>query len=109
MRDAEKQGAKVVVGGQKLPDLGESFYQPTVLSGMTDAMRLSKEETFGPVAGLFPFDSEKDVVKMANEAEVGLGGYLYSKDIHRAYRVAEALEVGMVGVNTGLISDAAAP
>ncbi|MCJ1440343.1 MAG: succinate semialdehyde dehydrogenase NADP+ linked [Stictis urceolatum] len=109
VRDAEKQGAKVVIGGQKMPDLGASFFQPTVISGMKMGMQLSKEETFGPVAGLFPFESEKDVVEMANQAEVGLGGYLYSKDIHRAYRVAEALETGMVGVNTGLISDAAAP
>jgi succinate-semialdehyde dehydrogenase/glutarate-semialdehyde dehydrogenase len=109
VRDAEKKGAKVVVGGQKIPDLGSNFFQPTVLTGMTMDMQLASEETFGPVAGLFPFESEKDVVEMANKAEVGLAGYFYSKDIQRVYRVAEALEVGMVGVNTGIISDPASP
>lgn len=109
VRDAEKKGAKVVIGGQKLLDLGDNFFQPTVLTGMTMDMQLACEETFGPVAGLFPFQNEKDVVEMANAAEVGLAGYFFSKDIHRIYRVAEALEVGMIGVNTGLISDAATP
>lgn len=109
VRDAEKKGARVIVGGQKIPDLGSSFFQPTVLTGMTMDMKLASEETFGPVAGLFPFDNEKDVVQMANTAEVGLAGYFYSNNLQRVYRVAEALEVGMVGVNTGLISDVAAP
>ena len=109
VRDAETQGAKVTVGGQKMPDLGSNFFQPTVITGMTMDMRLASEETFGPVAGLFPFDNEKDVVEMANAAEVGLAGYFYSNNLQRVYRVAEALEVGMVGVNTGLISDPAAP
>ena len=109
VRDAEKKGAKVTIGGQKMPDVGDNFFQPTVLTGMKMDMQLAVEETFGPVAGLFPFDSEKDVVNMANAAEVGLSGYFFTKDIQRAYRVAEALEVGMVGINTGLISDAALP
>ncbi|MCJ1330214.1 succinate semialdehyde dehydrogenase NADP+ linked [Thelotrema lepadinum] len=109
VRDAEKKGAKITVGGQKMPDLGENFFQPTVLTGMKMDMQLASEETFGPVAGLFPFKTEKDVVEMANQAEVGLAGYFFSRDIQRIYRVAEALEVGMVGVNTGLISDAASP
>lgn len=109
VRDAEKNGAKVVVGGQKMPDLGSNFFQPTVITGMNMDMKLASEETFGPVAGLFPFDNEKDVVDMANKAEVGLAGYFYSNNLQRVYRVAEALEVGMVGVNTGLISDPAAP
>ena len=109
VRDAEKKGAKVVVGGQKMPDLGDNFYQPTVLTGMNMDMQLAREETFGPVAGLFPFETENEVVQMANAAEVGLAGYFFSNDLQRVYRVAEALEVGMVGVNTGLISDAAAP
>lgn len=107
--DAVKQGGKVLVGGQKLPDLGSNFYQPTVIRDMTNDMQLAHEETFGPVAGLFPFESEADVVKLANASEVGLAGYFFSKDLQRCYRVAEALEVGMVGVNTGLISDPAAP
>lgn len=109
VRDAEKNGAKVIVGGQKIPDLGSNFFQPTVITGMTMDMKLASEETFGPVAGLFPFNDEKDVVQMANTAEVGLAGYFYSNSLQRVYRVAEALEVGMVGVNTGLISDPAAP
>ncbi|KAI1810278.1 Aldehyde/histidinol dehydrogenase [Poronia punctata] len=109
VRDAEKKGGKVVVGGQKLPDLGSNYYQPTVITGMTKDMAIACEETFGPVAGLFPFESEEEVVELANAAEVGLAGYFFSRDLERITRVAEALEVGMVGVNTGLISDAAAP
>jgi succinate-semialdehyde dehydrogenase/glutarate-semialdehyde dehydrogenase len=109
VQDAVKQGGKVLVGGQKLPDLGANFYDPTVIRDMTADMQLAHEETFGPVAGLFKFDTEADVVKLANDADVGLAGYFFSRDIQRVYRVAEALEVGMVGVNTGLISDAAAP
>ena len=72
-------------------------------------MKIMSEETFGPVAGIFPFETEEEVVKMANEADVGLAGYFFSKNVARCHRVAEALEVGMVGVNTGLISDPAAP
>lgn len=109
VRDAEKKGGKVVVGGQKMPDLGDNFYQPTVITGMNMDMQLASEETFGPVAGLFPFETEADVVKMANSAEVGLAGYFFSRDVQRIFRVAEALETGMVGVNTGLISDAVSP
>lgn len=109
VRDAEKKGGKVVAGGNKMPQLGPNFYEPTVITGMTMDMQIADEETFGPVAGLFPFDTEKEVVEMANQAEVGLAGYFFSKDVQRVYRVAEALEVGMVGVNTGLISDVASP
>ena len=109
VQDATSKGAKVTIGGNKLPDLGDHFYAPTVLTGMTKEMLLSSEETFGPVAGLFKFSTEKEVVDLANEAEVGLAGYFFSRDIGRIYRVAEALEVGMVGVNTGLISDPATP
>jgi succinate-semialdehyde dehydrogenase/glutarate-semialdehyde dehydrogenase len=109
IRDAEGKGATCVVGGQKMPELGDNFYQPTVLTGMNSGMAMASEETFGPVAGLFPFDSEAEVVAMANRAEVGLAGYFFSKDVTRVYRVAEALEVGMIGVNTGLISDPASP
>ncbi|KLJ12234.1 succinate-semialdehyde dehydrogenase (NADP+) [Blastomyces silverae] len=107
--DATAQGATVVVGGQKAPDLGSNFFHPTVLTGMTKDMKLASEETFGPVAGLFAFETEKEVVDLANRAEVGLAGYFYSKDVGRIFRVAEALEVGMVGVNTGIISDTASP
>ncbi|EHL01832.1 putative Succinate-semialdehyde dehydrogenase [Glarea lozoyensis 74030] len=95
VRDAEKKGGKVIQGGQKMPELGENFFQPTVITGMTTDMALSSEETFGPVAGLFKFDTEDEVVKIANNTEVGLAGYFFSRDIQRIYRVAEALEVGM--------------
>lgn len=109
VQDAVQHGAKVLVGGHNLPDLGANFYQPTVLRDMTTAMQLAAEETFGPVAGLFKFDTEAEVVELANAADVGLAGYFFSRDVQRVYRVAEALEVGMVGVNTGLISDVASP
>ena len=109
VEDAVKLGGKVLTGGQVLHDKGPNFYQPTVIGNMSSKMQLAREETFGPVAGLFPFTSEAQVVGLANAADVGLAGYFFSKDIQRCYRIAEALEVGMVGVNTGLISDAAAP
>ncbi|KAI9888325.1 MAG: succinate semialdehyde dehydrogenase NADP+ linked [Vezdaea aestivalis] len=109
VQDAESKGGKILVGGHKLPNLGSNFFQPTVVTGMTNEMQLTKEETFGPVAGLFKFESEAEVVELANAADVGLAGYFFSKDLQRVWRVAEALEVGMVGVNTGLISDPAAP
>lgn len=109
VQDAQNKGGQVLIGGQKLPDLGPNFFQPTVISKMTKDMRVASEETFGPVAALFPFATEKEVVELANMAEVGLAGYFYSRDLQRVYRVAEALEVGMVGVNTGIISDPATP
>ncbi|KAI9743588.1 MAG: succinate semialdehyde dehydrogenase NADP+ linked [Claussenomyces sp. TS43310] len=109
VRDAEDKGGKVVVGGQRISDLGDNFFQPTIITGMDTSMTLASEETFGPVAGIFKFDSEEEVVKIANSSEVGLAGYFFSRDLQRITRVAEALEVGMVGVNTGLISDPAAP
>ncbi|KAI9762811.1 MAG: succinate semialdehyde dehydrogenase NADP+ linked [Chaenotheca gracillima] len=109
VQDAQSQGGQVIVGGQRMPDTGANFFQPTVITGMHKDMRLANEETFGPVAGLFPFSTEAEVVALANSAEVGLAGYFFSKDIQRIWRVAEDLEVGMVGVNTGLISDPAAP
>lgn len=109
VQDATSKGAKVAHGGQKLPELGSNFYDLTVLTGMKKGMLLASEETFGPVAGLFPFETEKEVVDLANSAEVGLAGYFFSGDVQRIFRVAEAIEVGMVGVNTGLISDVASP
>lgn len=109
VKDAVGKGAKLMVGGQKIPELGTHFFQPTVLRDMTVDMAIATEETFGPIAGLFPFKTEADVVSMANKSEVGLAGYFYASDLKRVYRVAESLEVGMVGVNTGIISDVAAP
>ena len=108
VEDAEKHGGKVIQGGHKM-DMGETFFEPTVITGMKSEMMMMREETFGPVAGLWSFETEKEVVEMANSADVGLAGYFYSKDVARCHRVAEALEVGMVGINTGIVSDAAAP
>ena len=109
VKDATSKGATVTTGGQRLPELGSNYFKPTVLTGMHAKMDLADEETFGPVAGLFEFSTEQEVIDLANSAEVGLAGYFFSKDIDRVYRIAEALEVGMIGVNTGLISDAATP
>lgn len=109
VKDAEKKGGKVLVGGQRLPDLGDNFYAPTVITNVTSDMDIAHEETFGPVGALFRFKTEKEVVALANDAPVGLAGYFFSSNVNRIYRVAEALEVGMVGVNTGLISDASSP
>jgi succinate-semialdehyde dehydrogenase/glutarate-semialdehyde dehydrogenase len=109
VQDATSKGAKVTIGGQKASALGPNFYEPTVLTGMTKEMLIASEETFGPVAGLFRFETEKEVIDLANKAEVGLAGYFFSGNVHRIFRVAETLEVGMVGVNTGMISDVASP
>ena len=109
VKDAEEKGARVLHGGQQLANLGPNFFEPTVLGDMTGEMRIASEETFGPVGALFPFDTEQEVIELANKAEVGLAGYFYSSNLERVWRVAEALEVGMIGVNTGMISDAAAP
>lgn len=109
VRDAVSKGAQVLTGGQKAAHLGPNFYDLTVLTEMNKDMLVASEETFGPVAGLFPFETEQEVVDLANKAEVGLAGYFFSSNVKRIFRVAEALEVGMVGVNTGLISDVASP
>lgn len=108
VEDALSQGARLVVGGRR-DARGGTFFQPTLLSGCTSAMRLSQEETFGPVAALFPFASDEEVIDQANATEVGLAGYFYTRDLARAWRTAERLEVGMIGVNTGLISTEVAP
>lgn len=105
--DATK-GARVIQGGKR-HTLGGTFYEATVLADMTQAMAVAREETFGPVAPLFRFTVEADVVEQANDNEFGLASYFYAKDMARVFRVAEALEYGMVGVNTGLISTAEAP
>jgi succinate-semialdehyde dehydrogenase / glutarate-semialdehyde dehydrogenase len=109
VQDAKDKGGKILVGGRKIPELGDNFFQPTVITGMNTAMAIANEETFGPIAGIFKFTTEEEVVKLANNSEVGLAGYFFSRDLQRVFRVAEALEVGMIGVNTGLISDPAAP
>ena len=107
--DAKYKGARVLLGGNHIQELGPTFFQPTVLADMTHDMRIASEETFGPVAALFPFDTEDEVIQLANCCEVGLAAYIFSDNIRRVFRVAEALEVGMVGANTGSVSDVAAP
>jgi succinate-semialdehyde dehydrogenase/glutarate-semialdehyde dehydrogenase len=106
--EAVSKGAKVVLGGKR-HSLGGTFYEPTILANVTNQMRLAKEEIFGPVSPLFKFKSEQEAVAMANDTEFGLAAYFYSKDVGRAFRVSEALEYGMVGVNSGIISTAVAP
>jgi succinate-semialdehyde dehydrogenase/glutarate-semialdehyde dehydrogenase len=106
--DALEKGARLVTGGARHA-LGGTFFQPTVLADATPQMRVAREETFGPVAPLFRFRTDKEAVAMANETEYGLAAYLYSRDLGRAWRVFEALEYGMVGVNSGIVSTAVAP
>ncbi len=104
--DALAKGAKVVVGGKAL---GGNFFEPTVLTDVTPEMAVAREETFGPVAPLFRFRTEDEAIAMANDTEFGLACYFYARDIGRVWRVAEALEYGMVGINEGIISTAEAP
>lgn len=106
--DALGKGARVVTGGQDHA-LGGTYYQPTVLADTTPDMRVAREEIFGPVAPLFRFERDEDAIALANATEFGLAAYLYSQNLSRAWRTAEALEVGMVGVNTGLISNEVGP
>ncbi|HEX4763083.1 MAG TPA: NADP-dependent succinate-semialdehyde dehydrogenase [Usitatibacter sp.] len=106
--DAIAKGAKVTLGGKRHA-LGGRFYEPTILTGVTKAMKVSNEETFGPVAPLFRFKDEADVIAQANDTEFGLASYFYARDMGRVWRVAEALDAGIVGINTGLISTEVAP
>ena len=106
--DAVSQGASIVVGGQPHA-LGKTFFEPTILRDVTQQMKVAKEETFGPLAPLFRFNDEAEAVAMANDTEFGLASYIFTKDMARQWRVGEALQYGMVGVNTGLISNEVAP
>ena len=108
VEDAVACGAKVAIGGAK-HSLGLNFYQPTILTGVTPEAKITSEETFGPVAPVYKFKDENEVIDLANNSPYGLASYFYSRDIGRIWRVAEALEYGMVGVNTGLTSKAEAP
>ena len=106
--DAVAKGAKVVAGGRR-SSLGGRFYEPTLLTGVTNDMKVSREETFGPVAPLFRFKDEAEAIALANATEFGLASYFFARDVGRVFRVAEAIESGMVGVNTGIISNEVAP
>lgn len=108
IKDATQKGAQIAAGGQRHAK-GGTFFEPTVLTGVTQEMTVASEETFGPVAPLFKFDTVEDVIEQANDTIFGLASYFYANDLSRVWRVAEALEYGMVGVNTGLISTEVAP
>jgi succinate-semialdehyde dehydrogenase/glutarate-semialdehyde dehydrogenase len=106
VNEAVARGAQVLVGGRKLEG---NFFAPTVLADVPTDAPFAYEETFGPVAALIRFETEEDVIRLANASEYGLAGYFFSRDVGRIWRVAEALEVGMVGTNTGMISQAVIP
>src|SRR4029078_10478648 len=106
--DATSKGATVLVGGHRHA-LGGRFFEPTVLLGVTPDMAIAREETFGPVAPLFRFKTDEEAIALANDTEFGLASYFYSRAIGRIWRVAEALEYGMVGINEGIISTEVAP
>ena len=106
--DALSKGATLVAGGKRSA-LGGTFYEPTILSNVTSDMVITYEETFGPVAPIIPFESDEEVIRLANHSQFGLASYFYSRDIGRVWKVAEALEYGIVGVNTGVISNEVAP
>ncbi len=108
IEDALSKGGKLLAGG-KPHALGQSFFEPTIIAGVTTDMKVAREETFGPLAPLFRFSSDDEVIKLSNDTEFGLAAYFYSRDIGRVWRVAEALEYGMVGINTGIVSNEAAP
>jgi len=108
LADALAGGAKVLVGGKRSP-LGGTFFMPTVLSDVKPGMKIAHEETFGPLAGVIRFTDEADAVAQANDSEFGLASYFYARDLSRVWRVAEALEAGIIGINTGVISTEVAP
>jgi len=106
--DAVAKGGRIVLGGKR-HELGGSFFQPTIIADVTPEMLVAREETFGPLAPLFRFHSDDEAIRMANDTEFGLASYFYTRDINRVWKVAEALEYGMVGINTGLVSTEVAP
>jgi succinate-semialdehyde dehydrogenase/glutarate-semialdehyde dehydrogenase len=106
--DALEKGARIVRGGKR-SSLGGTFYEPTILADVNSRMLVTREETFGPLAPVIPFKTENDVIAMANDTEYGLASYFYSRDIGRVWRVSEALQCGIVGVNTGMVSNERAP
>ncbi len=106
--DALSKGARVMTGGER-HELGGTYFQPTVLADVNPQMMVARDETFGPLAPLFRFDTEAEAIQLANDTEFGLASYFYSRDIGRIWRVSEGLEYGIVGVNTGIISTEVAP
>jgi succinate-semialdehyde dehydrogenase / glutarate-semialdehyde dehydrogenase len=108
IEDAVSKGARVIAGGRR-HELGRTFFQPTILADVTPAMKVAREETFGPVAPLFRFKDEAEAIRMANDTEFGLAAYFYAASMNRVWRVSGALEYGIVGINTGIISTEVAP
>lgn len=108
LHDATSQGAHILCGGKQHP-LGGNFFEPTVLTDCTNSMRIAREEIFGPVAPIIPFETEDELLALANDSPYGLAAYFYTRNLGRAWRIAEALETGMVGINTGIVSNPAAP
>jgi succinate-semialdehyde dehydrogenase/glutarate-semialdehyde dehydrogenase len=108
IQDAILKGARILVGGKR-HELGQTYFQPTVLADVTSAMKIAKEETFGPLAPLFRFKTDEEVIQLSNDTEFGLAGYFYSRDVGRIWKVAEGLEYGILGINTGMISTEVAP
>lgn len=106
--DAKAKGGTVATGGKR-SELGLSFYEPTVIAGATSTMEFAREEIFGPVAPVFRFETEDEALKLANDTEYGLACYFYTRDLGRTFRVSEALQYGIVGVNEGLITTEVAP
>lgn len=109
IKDATSKGADLLLGGHTKPELGDYFHELTILGNVTPEMQIFNEETFGPVCPLIKFSSDEEVLKLANDTEVGLAGYFFTNDVSRVFHIAEELEVGMIGVNTGAISEAALP
>jgi succinate-semialdehyde dehydrogenase / glutarate-semialdehyde dehydrogenase len=109
VRDAIEDGARVVVGGERLTGLGRNYFAPTLLTGVDATMACACEETFGPVVAVTRFNNEEEVIASANATPYGLAAYFYSQDVRRIWRVAEALESGLVGINEGAIAAEAAP
>ena len=108
VNDAVTKGARVACGGRR-HELGGSFFEPTILLDVTPSMRVASEEIFGPVAPVFRFKSEEEAIALANNSQSGLAAYVYTRDIARSWRVLEALECGIVGINTGLVTTEVAP
>ena len=104
VRHTEAKGGKIILGGHKLSDLGKNFYQITVIVNAKPNIQISQEETFGPITALIQFEIDAKMIKLANSSEVNLAGYFCNKDLKRCWRIAETLEVGMVGINTGMWS-----